>query len=132
MADIAQLTTISYAGTAIPRITSFNGPGMGTPIINVADLDDTAVEKISSALFDGGQLSLSLNFEADDTMHNHLNDECIAGNSGAVVITFQNGTSATNTYSFTAFPTNFTPTGNVGEQLTAEVTLDVTGTVLIA
>lgn len=131
MADIAQLTTISWNTTAIPRITSFNGPNMGTPIINVPDLNDTAVEKISSALFDGGQLSMSLNFEADDTTHNAMNDDCIAGTPRAIVLQFQNGTSATNEYSCTAFCTQFTPGGNVGEQLTAEVTLDVTGVVTI-
>jgi len=131
MADIAQLTTISWNGTAIPRITSFNGPGMGTPIINVSDLDDTAVEKISSALFDGGQLSLSLNFEAEDTTHDAMSDDNIAGTSRAVVMTWQNGTNATNTWSCNAFCTQFTPGGSVGEQLTADVTLDVTGVVTI-
>jgi len=131
MADIAQLTTISWNGTTIPRITSFNGPSMGTPIINVPDLDDTAVEKISSALFDGGQLSLSLNFEADNAVHDAMVDDNIAGTPRTVVLQFQNGTAATSEYSCTAFCTQFTPSGNTGEQLTADVTLDITGAVTI-
>ena len=132
MADVVKGTTFSWNGTAIPKITSFSGPGMATPILDVSDLDDSAKEKISSALFDGGQLTLSLNFEADDTVHDAMVDDCIAGNSQSVVMEFQNGTSATNTYSFTAFVTNFTPSGNTGEQLLAEVTLDITCTVNIA
>ena len=131
MADKAQATTLTYDGTAVVRITSISGPSMSAPTISVADLDDTIVPKIGSGLADMGQLTLGLNFEADDATHDNLADEVIAGGSAECIIEWQNGTSGTTKWTFDAFPTEFTGTGNVGEALTASVTLDISTEVVI-
>jgi len=131
MADKAQGTTFSYKGTAVGQLTSISGPGISNPTVDVSSLDDVARKKISGGIVDGGQVTLGLTFDADDTMHDLIADDVIAGNGGACVLTFQNGTSATTTWGFTGFPTEMTPAINVGEAITADVTIDVSGTISI-
>ena len=130
MADVSQGTTISWAGTTIPCVQSFDGPGMTTPIIDVSDLSDTARNKISSALFDGGQITTNVFFEPDNAVHDAIADAVIAGTSAAIVVTFADA--GTTTYSFNAFATELTPSGSTGEVLTTSITFDVDGTVTIA
>ena len=132
MADKAQGTTFSYKGTAVGQLTSISGPGISNPTVDVSSLDDVARKKISGGIVDGGQVTLGLTFDADDTMHGLLASDLIAGNSGQAVITWQNGTSATSTWTFTVFPTEMSPVASVGEALTADVTFDVNGTIVPA
>jgi len=131
MADKAQATTLTYDGTAVVRITSIAGPNMSNPTVDVSDLDDTVRPKISGGLADMGQLTLGLNFEADAATHDNLVDEVIAGNSAECVIQWQNGGGGTTEWTFTAFPSEFVGTANVGEALTASVTLDISTEVAI-
>jgi len=132
MADPAQLTTISWNGTAIPEIESFTGPALGHEVIEVTDLDNTAAQYIAGEVFDAGEVTLNLHFDPDNAVHDAIADDCIAGNSRTVVVTFQNGTAATNTYSLTAFATNVTPAGSTKGALTGSVTLKGTGAITIA
>ncbi len=131
MADPAQGTVFKYATSTVPKIESFSGPSFSAPIINVSDLATTCVEKIASGISDGGQLTLELNFEADNAIHDAIADAVIAGSTAACVLTFLNPGATTTTYSFTAFPTEFTPSASTGEALKASVTLDITGEVSI-
>ena len=128
MAAKAQLTTLLYATTSVGKIQSFSGPSISHPVIDVSSLSDSSRQKIAAGIVDSGQLTFDILFEGDLAIHNHLMDEVIAGNSGACVLTLQ-GLTATSSYSFTAFPTEITPSGSVGEAVQASVTFDITGVV---
>jgi len=130
MADVSQATIVTWAATAIPNVTSLSMSGFGVPTIDVSNLADTAREKIASGLFDGGTASVTVNYEPDNAVHNAIADAAIAGTSGAIVITWPAAT--TSTYSFTAFPTEFSQTAAVGEAQTADITFDISGTITIA
>ena len=71
----AQGITIARFGTTtfetIPNVVSFQGPGGQASVIDVTNLASTAKEK-RVGLRDEGQLSLSLHFNPDDTVHQGL------------------------------------------------------------
>ena len=127
MADVAYNTGLSWGGTSIPNVTSFTGPSLSAEAVDVTDLNDTARAYIAANLYDAGEVTLDINFEADNSLHDQMADDLIAGTERAFVVTFQNGTNATTSWSCNALVTAFTPSGNVGEALKASVTLKATG-----
>ena len=127
MADKAQGTVISWAATTIPNVQSIGGPAGSNPTVDVSDLSDTARAKISSALFDGGQITVNVHFEPDNAVHQAIIDAVRTGTSGAVVITFADG--GTTVYTVNAFPTEATFDTSLAEALGATFTFDINGDV---
>ena len=113
--------------TAIPEIISFNGPGGAGQVIDVTDLDSTAMEKIMG-LPDEGQLTFEINYLPDNTYHALLRT-----NRGAQTLTnFQlvfTDNSPVTTWSMAAYITGFTVTGGVNAPIRASVTLEITGSI---
>lgn len=132
MADPAQGTVFSWRATTISEIVSFTGPAITRDLIDVANLSSTVRPYIDCGVYDPGEVTLELNFQADTAIHDQLADDCISGTAGALVVTFLNGTAATNTYSCNAIVTAFTPAGSVADKLTGSVTIKGTGAVTIA
>ena len=110
---------------------NIDGPSMTNPTLDVSSLDDTARSKISSKLFDAGQISGTIHFDAADTLHDIMADDCISGATGDVVLTFPDS-GGTATYTGVGLITEFTPSASTGEKISASLTIDLTGTITIA
>lgn len=120
-----QTTTETF--TAIAEVLSIDGPGMSREVIEVAGLSDDANEYLPGA-FDGGEVSLELNFVPSDATH---------GMTGGLLKDFCDGVvrnfklefpdTAKTTWAFTAIVVEFTPSASRDKALTASVTLQVTG-----
>jgi len=63
----------------IANVVSISGPTISHEVIDVTDLEDDAAQYIASAVMDGGEITLELNFEADDSTHDAVADDVIAG-----------------------------------------------------
>ena len=92
MAYKAQSTTLQYGDGATPelfaslgQITGISGLSFSNPTLDVSDLDDTAMAKISSGLCDCGQVTLNVNFDARTaSVHDTVFiDRVIAGTAAA-------------------------------------------------
>ncbi len=126
-ASAAKGSLLSWSGSTIGGIQSFDGPSIANPTIDVSDLSDSAREKISSGLMDPGQVTGSLWFDASNATHALLVTDCIAGNTANVVITLPD-TGGTMTYSAVGIITEITPSASTGEAGTTSFTIDLTGT----
>lgn len=115
---------VSY--TKISEINSFNGPGGSGQVIDVTDLDSTAIEKIMG-LHDEGQLTFEINYIPSDTQHAALR----TARAGKTLTPFQLiFTDAGETqWAFNAYVTGFTVSGGVNSPIKASVTLEITGAI---
>ncbi len=132
MADIAQGTKFNWGGTDIPEIDSFTGPNITHEALDVTDLDSTGQDYLPAGVYDMGEVGLELNYDPDNAVHTQVVADTIAGTERAVIVTWLNGTSATNTWTFQALPTGFTPAGAQSDKLTSSLTLKGTGVVTVA
>lgn len=113
---------VSYSD--IPEIKTFNGPGGAGQVIDVTDLDSSAMEKIMG-LPDEGQLTFDINYIPDNAVHASLRTARDNQTLTPFKITFTDD-SATE-WTFNAYVTGFTVTGGVNAALNASVTLEITG-----
>ena len=133
MADVAQGTVIKWGGTVISEITNFSGLSISHDAVDVANLSSTSKPYLAAGIYDVGECTIDVNFDADTAIHDQMVDDCIAGQGRVLLIEFQNtGTAATNTYTCNAFVTNFTPSGSTGEKLEASYTIKGNGALTIA
>ena len=123
MADIATGTTLTWGG-AITEIVSIDGPSMTNEPADTTNLSSTW-RSFLAVIPDGGEVSLTLNYEPDAASHASFITDLAAGTLQEAVITFTDGGGTTLT--FDAICTAFSPTASVGEKLSAAVTLKVTG-----
>lgn len=128
---VSKGTTLSWSGTAVSQIQSFNGPAVQHEALDVSDLDDAARARLAAGIYNLEPVTLELNWDANNAgIHDSLLDACIAGTSGATIITWPD--SGTTTWTFTTFVTRFEPRAAVGESLGATVELTPSGTLAIA
>lgn len=128
----AQSTDIKWNGTTIPYVTSFTGFGVTHAMLDDTDLSDTLAQRIASGIGDSGEMTLELNWDPNNAVHNALVNDMVAGTSRALILQVPNAAAGTNTWSATSFCSAFTPTGSRGEQLTASVTIEATSTLTLA
>ncbi len=107
-AILSQGTTVSWAAGAVLGIKSISGIGAGTAsIIDTTTLASTAKER-RMGLQDFGSLTMSFNWNQDDTGQAAMLASKAAGTSGALVITVPatDPTVAANVYTATAYVTS--------------------------
>jgi len=125
----AQGIIISGFGTTafetIPNVVSFQGPGGQASVIDVTNLTSTAKEK-RVGLRDEGQLSLSLHFNPDDTVHMGLRLDRSNRTRRQFKITFTD-TAPTATWTFYGYVTQFSVQGGVDAVVEASVTIEIDG-----
>lgn len=114
--------------TTIPEIKSFNGPGGAASIIDVTDLSSTAKEK-RMGLRDEGQLSLTLNYLPDNTVHDGLRTDRANRTLRHFQMVFTD-TSPKTTWSFSAYVTGLAISGGVDGVVEANVTLEISGSIV--
>jgi len=115
------------AFTEIAEVVSIDGPGMSRDTIEVSGLAGQWKEYLAGAV-DGGEVSMELNFLPASPSHgatNGLLKDFIDG----VVRNFrlQFPDAAQTTWQFAAIVTGFSPSAARDKQLTASVTLKITG-----
>ena len=93
----------------IPNVVSFQGPGGQASVIDVTNLASTAKEK-RVGLRDEGQLSLSLHFNPDDTVHQGLRTDRVNRTRRQFRNTFP-ATAPAATWTFSGDVTQFSVTG---------------------
>ncbi len=130
MADTAQGTSMTWATGTIGNVIGINGQ-IANEAIDTTTLSDTWKAAISGGLADGGDVTVSLNWEPDDATansgHQVIVADVISGTSRAATIVWNSGTD--RTWSFTAFATNISPAAAVGDKLTADLTFRVSGAI---
>ena len=112
--------------TDIPEIVSFSGPGGSGQVIDVTDLDSTAVEKIMG-LADEGQLTLDVNYIPDNAVHAGLVADRKAQTLRNIRITFTDV--GATVWTFAAYILNFTGSGGVNAATKSSITLEITGAI---
>ena len=125
----------SFGDTAfetIPNVVSFQGPGGQASVIDVTNLTSTAKEK-RVGLRDEGQLSLSLHFDPDDTVHLGLRLDRSNRARRQYKITFTDTAPAATpaatwtTWTFYGYVTQFSVQGGVDAVVEASVTIEIDG-----
>lgn len=128
----AQGTTISRetslgSGTfqQFAHVRSFNGPSTENPEIDVSTLESTGKE-YEGGLVDYGDLTLELNFDHDDSLHQQAIADMEANppTKTGWRITFVNPTVS---YTWTAFVKSFSISGEVDGVYQATMTLRLSG-----
>ena len=112
----------------IPNVVSFQGPGGQASVIDVTNLTSTAKEK-RVGLRDEGQLSLSLHFNPDDTVHLGLRLDRSNRARRQYKITFTDTAPAATwtTWTFYGYVTQFSVQGGVDAVVEASVTIEIDG-----
>ncbi|TXH06680.1 MAG: hypothetical protein E6R09_01100 [Rhodocyclaceae bacterium] len=108
----------------IPNVVSFQGPGGQASVIDVTNLASTSKEK-RVGLRDEGQLSLTLHFNPDDTIHLGLRTDRANRSRRQFRITFTDATPAT--WTFYGYVTQFSVQGGVDAVVEASVTIEIDG-----
>lgn len=115
--------------TTIAEVTSIGGPGLALDPIDVTNMDSTnGWREFIGGLLDGGEVSITINYLPANATHNAANG-LINDMENRTVRNFQLifSDSGNTTFSFTALVTGFEPGAPVDGQLTADVTLKLTG-----
>ena len=126
MADAAKGTTFSWNSDLCAHVIGIDGPSMTVDAIETTDLDDTWKTFIAN-IPDGGEISLELEFEPDDTDHAALFTDFAAGTSRAWAIVFSDA--GTTTFSGNGFVTSYGPGAQANDKLTCTVGIKVSGEV---
>lgn len=113
---------IAAVFTTIAQVVSINGPGTSAGVIDVTSLTDDWMQKLAE-IPDGGQLTLGLLFDPDDSTLQALTD-VHAGVDQNWQIHWAG--SATNKWDLTGFVAGIGPTAEVNDGLRADVTIEVT------
>ena len=125
----AKNTVISWGGTTVGQLTSFNGMGVSAETLDVSDLDDTAKQYITSGLYGAAEVSVDAHFDPGLAIHGQCAADVLTGTARVLAVTFPDA--ATTDYTANAICTGFTPSGAVGDKLTATITWQPTGTVTL-
>ena len=115
--------------TTVAEVTDIGGPSLALDPVEVTNHDSTAGwREFIGGLLDGGEVTLTINYIPANATHNATNG-LIADMTARTKRNFQLvfPDSGTTTWSFTALVTAFEPGEPIDAQLTADVTLKITG-----
>ena len=132
---VARGLTLSVATGAspdyavIPNLDNVSGPGSTAAEIEITDLSSTAKEFLLD-LVDNGNVSVSGNFNPQETYHAQLQSDNAASTERNYRITFPSSPEAT--YTFAARVSEFSPEGGIAAALRFSFTLRVTGAITVA
>jgi len=126
----AKGVTVSWGGTTIGQITSFSGMALSSETLEVSDLDDTAKQYIWSGLYGADEVSVDVHFDpgAGAPSHSVCAADVLTGTTRVLIVNYA---PATVTYTANAICTGLSPSGAVGDKLTATITWQPTGTVTL-
>lgn len=118
------------ATVVIAQVRSISGWGLTMDTIDVTSHDSTgAWREFVAGLIDGGEITLDLIFDPDNTGHANLRTDLTARTSNTYDVRFVDPTP--QIWSFTGFVTGFQPESPVDGDLTAAVTVKSTGAITV-
>lgn len=128
MATFSSFGTLFKQGTnTIAQVRSISGPGMSKDVIDTTHLTSTNGWRTFLASFkDAGEVEVGLLWDPTDTSHEILEDNFASTATAAYSIVFSDP--ASTTFQFNAFVTAQGPQAPLGEALTNDYTLKITGT----
>lgn len=112
----------------IKEIKTFSGPNGSATVIDVTDLSSTAKEK-RLGLSDEGQLSFTINYIPKDTQHALLRTQRDNRALTNFKLVFTDDSPST-TWSFSAYVQGFAVSGAVDNVVEANVTLEISGSII--
>lgn len=123
-------TQYKIGGTAVAEVTSISGPGLSADVIDMTSHDSTTgYREFVQGLKDGGEVSFDIIYVPAGVTHKNASGGLLwyyeQGGTAQHSIVFPD--SATTTWTFDAFVTNFEVGAPIDDKLSASVTIKVTG-----
>ncbi|MBI1347111.1 hypothetical protein GC163_12575 [bacterium] len=116
--------------TNIANIENFSGPNPEIDMFEVAYLGDSYVTK-KPTVINSGQLTLTIGYDPDNTTHQNLRTNFVAGTVKSFRVSFTDNTPTT--FTFDGFVKSFSITGGTSrDQNKAEVVIEITGSITVA
>ena len=125
----ANASAIITAGNPIGEVVGFSGPNMTANPIDVTNLTSTAKEKLIG-VYDGGQITLNLNAVVTDDGQTKIRESLAGRHKGACVIRLSASVTSQQIM-FDGSISAFNITGSVDNKLAGDVTISITGPVVI-
>ena len=118
--------SISHGAADIPEILSITGPGLSLDPVDVTNQDSTdSYREFIAGLRDSGELSFDINYQPSLALHEGLLTSFNAGTKVAWILLFPGG--GTEKFTSQGFISGFDVSAPIDAQLTASVTVKLTG-----
>lgn len=129
----ARTTVLKRGSTAVAEVTSLSCGGVKLDTVDVTAFG-VAWKEFVATIKDMGEVTININYVPTNATHKNASGGLLYDLDQATATTYSIvwPDSGGTTWSFSAFVTNFAPTGSVGSALTAAVTLRPTGTPTLA
>ncbi len=116
--------------TLVAAITSFSGPNITSPTVDVTTMDSTAREYITG-LADNGEITFDAIFVGNNAQQQGLQSDQTAGTTRNFKLIFNDATLEANrtTFSFAAVVTGFVFNGQVDDAWRVSITLKLSGAI---
>lgn len=115
----------SASSNIVGEITGFSGPGMSAAVIDVTNLQSTAKEKLIG-VYDGGQITINVNFSATNDSHRLLRESMVARTKGCMVIQLSTDTTGEKVVA-KGYVSGMNIAGGLDKQITGDFTIAVSG-----
>ncbi|MFO7537618.1 MAG: phage tail tube protein [Chloroflexota bacterium] len=112
--------------TTIAEVRDIKGPNITLNTADVTNHDSQGWKEIIGTIIDAGEVTFGINFQPTEATHDDSTG-LLSDLLGRVKRNFQLVFPDTTTWTFTALVTNFNPDEPVQNELTADVTLELTG-----
>lgn len=113
------------AANVVGELTGFSGPNMSAGVIDVTTLQSTAKEKMIG-LYDGGQISLNVNWVATNEGQVKLRESLVQRTKGSLLIQLSTATTAQN-ISLEGYVIGMNVNGAVDNVLKGDFSIAITG-----
>ena len=110
----------------VGEVTSFDGPSMSAPAIDVTSFDSTWAEKLIGVP-DGGQVTIGFNWIPANGAQSRLRDDFESGTLRAYKVVLTD--SVATAIQFSAYISAISPSGAVNDKVSGSATLEITGAV---
>jgi hypothetical protein len=115
----------TLAANVVGELTGFSGPNMSAGVIDVTNLQSTAKEKMIG-LYDGGQISLNVNWVATNDGQIKLRESLVKRTKGSLLIQLSTATTAQK-ISLEGYVIGMNVNGAVDNVLKGDFSIAITG-----
>ena len=121
----ASAQATSVAANQVAEVVGFSGPSESGAVIDVTDLTATAKTKLVG-VYDGGQVTLNMNFNVTATSHMKIREMLSARTLGNLMIQLSSATT-TQKIAMKGYVTGFNVTGSVDNKIASDMTFSISG-----
>ena len=117
--------------TSIAEVKTISGPKITLEMLEATHMESpSGFREWLPSFKDGGEVTFGVNFLPASTSHKAITTDMAARTKRNFKVVWPN--TAPTTWSFSGYYTQFEPTAGVGDMLSAQVTIRVTGAVTIS